>query len=52
MRKNQISVAGALVAREDNKNSDKIKVLKEVLTSKEIRHYITKEIPSEADVAF
>lgn len=51
-KKPDIRFAGALVAREDNKNSDKIKVLKEVLTSKEIRHYITKEIPSEADVAF
>ncbi|HGC8325600.1 TPA: MetQ/NlpA family ABC transporter substrate-binding protein [Streptococcus agalactiae] len=51
-KKPDIRFAGALVAREDNKNSDKIKVLKEVLTSKEIRHYITKEIPSEAAVAF
>lgn len=47
-----IHFAGALVARQDNKNSKKINILKEVLTSDKIRNYITKEIPSEAEVAF
>ena len=51
-KKPDVHFAGALVARQDNKNSAKIKVLKEVLTSDEIRDYITNELPSEAEVAF
>lgn len=51
-KKPDVHFAGALVARQDNKNSAKIKVLKEVLTSDEIRDYITNELPSEAEVVF
>lgn len=51
-KKLDICFVGVLVVCEDNKNSDKIKVFKEVLISKEICYYIIKEILSEVVVVF
>lgn len=47
-----IRFAGSLVAREDNKDSEKIKVLKEALTSEKVKNYIENDLQSEAEVAF
>lgn len=47
-----ITFAASLVAREDNKDSDAVKALKEALTSDEIRDFIDTELKGHAKPAF
>lgn len=47
-----VTFAASLVAREDNKDSDAVKALKEALTSDEIRNFIDTELKGHAKPAF
>ncbi len=47
-----LTFAITLVAREDNKNSEKIKVLKKAMTSKKVKDFITKNLDGKARVSF